>query len=1634
MTSELDMKQRVADARAIAETSLLNVSKLLPESDPRREFWTRVYMKLVTFLKSHSVDQEHPQLKKTWGSIYDTLSVKPGFNFWSALVEALRKSSSIFKKKKDEVKVEALDEIEFQIYIKMYQISFLINLEQIIDDPIETVGGSGDKPAALFWFRMFDIFTTDVHVSDFAKAFYVYTRILGINTTPNLPLLEKILVNALETDEETADIVTFNNFGTLIKRFGPFETSFQKFRTVSRSNGSAIKWYNKDPTFTSESAKVFLSQVYDEIAAGQTPEYEHLFIFRPADITQKRAFSVAVVGPERIHNYALYQMDKTQGYFESDKESDKASCFKHPDVLECVLYCVNKMVVQEDFLEDSELDCIRDLQAEWKEFDASFQSEESSTAIQMLHDYFSNFDTSVQSESYQIFLNQMWSKIKTDEEMQILENEDFFVQLPPDQKEVLIASINLHIALNAVDSKPILTFVENIILSVTSRSGQKFGGSDAPSLMSEESVVQEIDKSQYLNLRKRLAKISSTLDMHVNMKALNSYNYQDHPVVFYAVQQACRSAEWASVLDMLWVLGFDMQKTGPDKVLPIVNALKLKGPHIKVVLGHYLHIDEISLSDEKDEHSEITDELKDIPPSPIESTLRNYRYKTICTPSVVNDYFISAASIPPKINSQEDLLEVIDLSCDLIKMLQKHFHLTSFFEQGDGVMHRLAQEDCTSLNRYSDSIAMPEEIKLSPKAETSKWRYAHPYRKVLSLLIDDYTNNAVEQKRPNKLQRDDSKSRLDESGRFQKFNFQSNPFMERRTEFIDFGNFEGKSPILIAAAFGNKVLVHLLAYEFQVNCNLQDNEGNSLLHHIVNFQFKGMLLGDVWQTLDLAALIHFSKINVNLKNKHGRTALSECISRIQGSGGKAKHQAAYEDLLMLLLLHNSALSELEADSRSVLQLTLFERMQKVLYYRFLFLRISVENKNQVLVNLILKGAKEYSRPFLKIQEKGLEQKFSLKDLPRFVQYTLTWKKITFLTPENVLHLAVQTRQLEMVESILTYMSEKSSGTQATRSEELPSEEVQKIQGSEWYLPLESITIDDIGENGKTPLHYCAGSDERSSSNLDIAKLLLKHNANIIAWDEDRKTALHHACSTGQLELVNLFIENHLNPNIKERKNGFSPLHLAAMKGHWQLVEGLLRYGAQVDATCYKGHTPLKYVMQTKIDLELKRSNVDESFKQNITYTMEALLDHDASFEKAMSEDLRDAWFESTWGDLLDQLRNSTKENEDLAEERIGELMKQRAVQIIVESAFKKLVFPKLLVAFVLYLVFLLIMTTWVVNETNQDKLAAPYLRMAVHNIAVKPSFEEIGDIGEFWSWAQETFLEGVYPPDSRLGYFYRGKKLETTGYGYLYGSTKILGVPRWRQVRSKEVPCSPSDFGGALTTCFAQDVSRSIFEDKETYGTDLSWTWHSATQLKEPLLWGEYGYIPGSGYVVEFPAILNSSSRELAENLLSQLQNESWIDLKTRAVIIQFAVYSQAENQYAWVQLIVEFPLVGSATTTANVLVNRFRRYSSSEDYYVWMLEVVIFMFFLLWALHNSVRMYCFRMDYFKSFYNLCFLVNLFLYLVAMALHLKGWSVESQINWNNMQSFINLARASEFWLLERACLSLCKIVLILVWF
>ena len=123
------------------------------------------------------------------------------------------------------------------------------------------------------------------------------------------------------------------------------------------------------------------------------------------------------------------------------------------------------------------------------------------------------------------------------------------------------------------------------------------------------------------------------------------------------------------------------------------------------------------------------------------------------------------------------------------------------------------------------------------------------------------------------------------------------------------------------------------------------------------------------------------------------------------------------------------------------------------------------------------------------------------------------------------------------------------------------------------LVVHGACVNTADNDGNTPLLVAC-----SRSNFEAVKFLLDNGADIHAKHKKGATAMYYVCGSGSdssihTEVVYRLLESGAPPGEKD-KNGQTPLHYACRVSNHVTVEALTRFGADVNAIDYRGHSPL----------------------------------------------------------------------------------------------------------------------------------------------------------------------------------------------------------------------------------------------------------------------------------------------------------------------------------------------------------------------------------------------------------------------------------------------------------------------------
>lgn len=133
----------------------------------------------------------------------------------------------------------------------------------------------------------------------------------------------------------------------------------------------------------------------------------------------------------------------------------------------------------------------------------------------------------------------------------------------------------------------------------------------------------------------------------------------------------------------------------------------------------------------------------------------------------------------------------------------------------------------------------------------------------------------------------------------------------------------------------------------------------------------------------------------------------------------------------------------------------------------------------------------------------------------------------------------------------------------------------------------------------------------------LSEIILKYNILFQPIDANNLTALHFAVQMNRKKSILLLcklmkFQENKNNMIEEKKDkginipdilGRTPLHQAAAKGDLEIIECLIKFGADVNAKTISGETPLMKAIafyQTEAGRLLLKFGADPEMKNNVT--------------------------------------------------------------------------------------------------------------------------------------------------------------------------------------------------------------------------------------------------------------------------------------------------------------------------------------------------------------------------------------------------------------------------------------------------
>ena len=160
-------------------------------------------------------------------------------------------------------------------------------------------------------------------------------------------------------------------------------------------------------------------------------------------------------------------------------------------------------------------------------------------------------------------------------------------------------------------------------------------------------------------------------------------------------------------------------------------------------------------------------------------------------------------------------------------------------------------------------------------------------------------------------------------------------------------------------------------------------------------------------------------------------------------------------------------------------------------------------------------------------------------------------------------------------------------------------------------------VNAASEEGETPFYIACSKGFES-----VVEKMLECGAKVDG-NSVQKLPLVAACENKHMSVVQLLLTNGANPNLQEDNDCYSlPLHIAAISGDIDLLELLLKHGAEVDITDRDG------------DTALRRTIVKTYSSGDVIPVIDILLDNKADVNKENKDGKTPLYFAVLEEDLL----------------------------------------------------------------------------------------------------------------------------------------------------------------------------------------------------------------------------------------------------------------------------------------------------------------------------------------------------------------------------------------------------------------
>ncbi|KAL3876145.1 hypothetical protein ACJMK2_034017, partial [Sinanodonta woodiana] len=293
-------------------------------------------------------------------------------------------------------------------------------------------------------------------------------------------------------------------------------------------------------------------------------------------------------------------------------------------------------------------------------------------------------------------------------------------------------------------------------------------------------------------------------------------------------------------------------------------------------------------------------------------------------------------------------------------------------------------------------------------------------------------------------------------------------------------------------------------------------------------------------------------------------------------------------------------------------------------------------------------------------------------------------------------------------------------------------------------------------------------------------------------------------------------------------------------------------------------------------------------------------------------------------------------------------------------------------------------------------------------------FQEITSMPDYFNWLNITAINALFPEKE-----YNHANLLWRQKEFISGNSFFrLGVPRLRQVRTTKESCHVPYFGSQpcyLTYELTKEDSSSYCvgwkqkpcptDEKIKKLSSDAWSFTDPQDIWGLPVTGQYTVYGGGGYIANMAV-----NREITGWILNELWAESWIDRQTRAVMLEFTLYSADVNLFIYSIFIMETPETGGVTPFYSIQPLRLYMHTGALGMYTLACEVIFLVFVVVNTVLVILKLFQQKRSYFKESWQVIDLLALIGCYAAIVLYFLRFALAMEIiaRFNNdRKKFVN---------------------------